>query len=37
MRGSAPPATEYSANLIALPLMGSIRWFGEMLMAWPGF
>ena len=25
MRGSAPQAAEYSANLTALPLIGSIR------------
>ena len=26
MRGSAPQAVEYNANLTALPLIGSIRW-----------
>ena len=29
MRGSAPQTPEYSANLAALPLIGSIRWFGS--------
>jgi len=26
MRGSAPQATEYKTDVLALPLIGSIRW-----------
>src|ERR1039458_5120817 len=32
MRGSAPQTPEHSANLIAPPLIGSIRWFGSFVM-----
>ena len=30
MRGSAPQTPEYRTNLNALPLIGSIRWFGSL-------
>jgi hypothetical protein len=32
MRGSAPQTPEYRMNLLALPLIGSIRLFDKMLM-----